>query len=437
MSGAVDRPRLTHHRDDSIIKSRLDGPRASKRATDSLAFGLLCLLTLLLYVSPNDLIPAMGTFPWTGAVAVIAPLAYAHAQFKLDRPVIAWTIEVKMVFAMLFLAIIFTPIAASRTHSVNTLNGVFIKAVIIIILITGLVRTRARLRSIISLSVICGTGLAALVVRVYANGGQTSGAVGIFSNPDELAMALNLLIPLAVTMARIASGAARQFYIVCALTMAAGSITTFSRPGLITLATSSAVMVWKFGNGKRGKFSLAGLMAPIVLIAALSGVYHTSLRSAFERKSIEFGSARQRSETLKRGLDLALRHSMIGLGMGNFQIREKDAHNAYLETAAELSAVGLLAYLILILASLRGLSPIEWEARTISARRDVESRALSAGLQAVLIAYIVNSFFISSQYLWYLYYAAGLAVAWRLIYTAERSYVTAEKYCRLDSQRSY
>jgi O-antigen ligase len=444
MSGALDPPRLTNHRNDLIIK-----PFVDSRNPDGLAFGLLYLLTILLYFNPSELIPATERFPLAGIVAIIAPLAYAYAQFKLGRSIIAWTLEVKMVFVMLSLAVLFTPIATSWADSAAALQSLFIKAALILILITGLVQTRARLRSIIRLSVICGIWPAILAIRNYATGARMAGgALEIFSDPNDLALTLNLTIPLAVTLARISARYARQFYIACALTMAAGVITTFSRSGFITLVALTALMIWKFGSGKRSRSSLAGLMAPIILIIFLSGAYHTRLRSVFDQNSGASGSGQQRSEMLKRGIDLAIRHSMIGLGMGNFHIhsvqgganerdREKVAYNAYLEIAAELSGIGLLAYLILILAPLLGLSPIEREMRTISARKDLEARALSVGLQAALIAYIINSFFISSQYLWHLYFAAGLAVAWRRIYATERSYVTAEKFCRLDSQRSY
>src|SRR5512145_945212 len=61
------------------------------------AFGLLYLFTLLLYVRPNDLIPAMGAFPLAKIVAIIAPLAYIYTQYRLGKPIINWTIEVKMV----------------------------------------------------------------------------------------------------------------------------------------------------------------------------------------------------------------------------------------------------------------------------------------------------------------------------------------------------
>src|SRR5262247_815279 len=110
-------------------------------------FGLLYLFTLLLYARPNDLIPAMGTFPLAKIVAIVAPLAYINAQYKLGKPIINWTIEVKMVIVMLFLAIVFIPIAVSPTDSSATLSEIFIKSVTIFILIIGVVNTRERLRA--------------------------------------------------------------------------------------------------------------------------------------------------------------------------------------------------------------------------------------------------------------------------------------------------
>src|SRR5262245_53665977 len=90
------------------------------------AFGLLYLFTLLLYVRPNDLIPAMGAFPLAKIVAIIAPLAYIYAQYLLGKPVITWTIEVKMVIVMLLLAVMFTQFVISQVDSDAQLREVFI-----------------------------------------------------------------------------------------------------------------------------------------------------------------------------------------------------------------------------------------------------------------------------------------------------------------------
>src|SRR5215813_12214616 len=187
-------------------------------------FGLLYLFTLLLYARPYDLIPAMGTFPLAKIVAIIAPLAYVYAQYKLGKPVIKWTIEVKMVIVMLLLAVMFTPFATAPGDSVTTLNEVFIKTVIIFILIIGVVNTRERLRAMIKLTALCGATLAVFAIKSYAAGNFTmkgdriEGLVGgMFGNPNDLAAALNVLIPLAVALALMSSGRVRMLYAVCAL----------------------------------------------------------------------------------------------------------------------------------------------------------------------------------------------------------------------------
>jgi O-antigen ligase len=409
------------------------------------AFGLLCLFTLLLYARPNDLIPAMGTFPLAKIVAIFAPLTYIHARYKLRKPIINWTIEVKMVIVMLLMAVFLTPLAASPGDSFTALNEVFIKTVIIFILIIGVVNTRERLWAIIKLTVLCGTWLAVFAIKSYVTGNFTlkgdriEGLVGgMFGNPNDLATALNMLIPLAVALALMSARRARLLYAVCALLMVCGVLVTFSRAGFITLAVISGVMLWKFGRGSRSSVALATLAASVLMLSIFSGVYRSRLLTIFDPNSDPTGSAQQRTALLERGLDLFLRHPVVGLGMGNFHIysiNEKVAHNSYVETAAELGAIGLLAYLIIILAPLRGLARIEMEKLRFGSRTDLDAKCLSIGLQIVLIAYMVNSFFSSIQYLWYLYYAAGFAVAFRLIYAAEKAAQANEgKAARLPNQ---
>jgi putative inorganic carbon (hco3(-)) transporter len=410
-----------------------------------IAFGFLYLFTLLLYARPNDLIPAMGTFPLAKIVAIIAPLAYIYAQYRLGKPVIKWTIEVKMVIVMLLMAVMFVPFAASPGDSVTTLNEVFIKTVTIFILIIGVVNTRERLQAMIKLTALCGTGLAVFAIKNYATGNFTlkgdriEGLVGgMFGNPNDLAAALNMLIPLAVALALMSSRRVRLLYAVCALLMFAGVLVTFSRAGFITLAVVSGVMLWKFGRGSRSSLALATLAASVLLFSVFSGAYRSRLMTIFDPSSDASGSAQQRADLLERGLDLSLRHPIIGLGMGNFHIysiHEKVAHNSYVETAAELGMIGLLAYLIIILAPLRGLAKIERERVKPGARADLDAKYLSIGLQTALIAYMINSFFLSIQYLWYLYYVAGFAVALRLIYAAEKAVQASEGKAAAPSHR--
>jgi O-antigen ligase len=247
-----------------------------------------------------------------------------------------------------------------------------------------------------------------------------------------------MLIPLAVALAMMSAGGARILYAACALLLFCGVMVTFSRAGFITLAAISGVMLWKFGRGSRSSLTLAALAACVLLFSVFSGAYRSRLMTIFDLNSDASGSAQERTALLERGLNLSLRHPIIGLGMGNFHIysiREKVAHNGYVETAAELGTIGLLAYLIIILAPLRGLAKIERERIKPGARADLDAKYLSIGLQTALIAYMINSFFLSIQYLWYLYYAAGFAVALRIIYAAEKAAQASEGKATAPSHR--
>lgn len=411
------------------------------------AFGLLYLFTLLLYVRPNDLIPAMGTFPLAKIVAIAAPIAYIYAQYKVGKPIINWTIEVKMIMLMLFLAILFTPVSISPSDSLGAVSDVFIKTVIIFILIIGLVNTQERLQAIIKLTVLCGTWLAVFAVESYATGNLTlkgdriEGFVGgIFGNPNDLAAALNMLIPLAVALAFMSAGAMRLFYAVCAMFLLCGVMVTFSRAGFITLVVISGMMLWKFGRGSRSSVALATLVGAVILFSVFSGAYRSRLLTILNPSSDTSGSAQHRVELMKRGLELSIQNPIVGIGMGNFHIysiHEKVAHSGYIEVAAELGVIGLLAYLILILAPLRALSRIEQEMIKPRADADADVKYLSIGLQIVLIAYMINSFFSSIQYLWYLYYPAGFAIALRLIYSAKKAAQAKESGAALPDQPQF
>src|SRR6185503_7316595 len=108
-----------------------------------------------------------------------------------------------------------------------------------------------------------------------------------------------------------------------------------------------------------------------------------------------------------------------------YSLKDKVAHNAYLEIAAELGVTGFIAYMVLIFAPLRTLKRIERETYDTCAgprgwsERERETYFLSIGLQAVLVAYMVCSFFQSSQYFWYLYYIVAYTVSLKRIRSFE------------------
>ncbi len=415
----------------------------------------LWLFTLLLYARPNDLFPQLvGNFPLVKLVAIGAILTYFGARLARGEPLTIWPFELKMLFLILGLAVFLLPVAASPGDSWQMLADPFFKVVSIFILLINIVDTSERLRSLMKLVVICGSVIALSAIHSFLTGQfdigeyRIKGIVsGMFGNPNDLAIALDLLVPLALALAFNSRGAARVFYGGCVVVLSAGVIATFSRGGFLGLVAAGIVLVWKLGRGKRAATVLWAALALGAFVLAAPGGYGNRLATIISIEEDQTGSAQGRRELLKRAAYLALRHSVIGVGMGNFHIysiREHVAHNSYLEIAAELGLAGLLAYLALIFAPLRSMQQVERAEghshfRTLSgapsgkappgsasrgpateAGRRREIYHLSVALQAAFVVYIVCSFFGSIQYFWFLYYIVAYSIALRRIHAAAR-----------------
>lgn len=406
------------------------GPGAcATRGKHWAAFAGVYLFTLLLYVRPNDLLPFLGDFPLVKIVAIGVMLTYIISKNNAGERLSIWTLEMTMLMVITALGLLFMPIAASPKDSIDTLFDPYIKTVIIFILMVNLIDRRQRLFSLWKLVVICGAALGVGAIKSYVNGEFAAAGVriegfigGMFENPNDLATALNLLLPLAVLLMLISKGGARLFYLGCTVVLAIGVLITFSRAGFLGLIALSVVLVWKLGRGRRLKTTLAAALVCGILLAATPGGYGNRVTTIFDIEQDQTGSAQGRRMLMELAYSIAIRRPIIGIGMGNFHIysyRELNAHNAYLEIAAELGMAGLLAYLIVIFAPLLSLYRIERQTRGMRSKSEKEMYWMSVCLQAAFIAYIVCSFFASIQYLWYLYYTAAYAVALRQIHAAE------------------
>jgi O-antigen ligase len=407
----------------------LTSDAGAPRGKHWLAFAGVYLFTLMLYARPNDLLPALGDFPIVKIVAISALLIYIGSKITAGERLSFWTLEMTMLVVIAALGLLFMPIAVSPQHSMAVLTDVYLKTVIIFILMVNLIDARQRIFSLWKLVVVCGAALGLGAIRSYIKGEFTmrglriEGLVGgMFENPNDLATALNLLLPFAIALTVISKGLARLFFLGCAAVLTVGILVTLSRGGFLGLLAVCVVLLWKLGRGRRMKTILAAVLICGTLLAVMPGGYGARITTIFNTEQDKTGSAQQRRELMERAASIAITRPLTGVGMGNFHIysiHDKPAHNAYLEIAAELGVMGLIAYLILIFAPLRSLHRIERQTRGRRSKSAWEMYWLSVSIQAAFIAYMVCSLFASIQYLWYLYYTAAYAVALRQIYAAE------------------
>ncbi len=406
------------------------------------AYAGLYLFIMLLYLRPNELFPGVfGEFPIAKIVAIVTLLAYTLSKLSSGEKITEWPLELKMVIIIFLLGIIFIPAASSSKDSIDFLKDTYSKVVMIFIIFINLVNSRERLIKLMKLTIFLGTWIAIDAINKYRAGEfimenrRIMGVVGgMFSNPNDLAISFDLLLPLTVSLMLISKGGMRWILLVCALVLVGGIVVTFSRGGFLGLAAAAGLMMWKLGKGNRATTVIAAVVLLAVFFVAMPGSYGDRLLSISSENLDTTGSSWERQELIKRAFEVAIRHPIIGVGMNNFHIfsiKEKVAHNAYLEIWAELGLIGLAAYLILIFAPMRSLFQIEKESDNKRARAPSgdklsnEAYVLSVGIQATFMAYIICSFFGSIQYLWHIYILAGYAVALSIIWEINK-YATDE-----------
>jgi O-antigen ligase len=435
--------------------SEMDASPANAR----LAFAGIFIFNLLLYARPQEMFPELfGSFPLVKIVAISTLLAYFVAKLSTGERITVWTPELMMVLVIAFLGITFTPIAAAPQDSLNVLLDTFLKVVIIFVLMINLLDTKSRLLSIMKLSVICGSVLGLFAIISYINGNfliqnkQSTGRVigivqGMFGNPNDLALSLNVLLPLSVAFALINRGWKRSCYFACAAVLTVGVVVTFSRGGFLGLLAAGVVLLWKLSRRNRGLAVIAFVLATGFFLAIMPAGYSSRLTTILSVEEDTTGSSQARRDLLNRAVEVASNHLVIGVGMGNFHIysiREQVAHNSYLEIASELGLAGLMAYLFLIASPIRSLRRLESKTRnrqhgTLLKNQpapEQETYFFSVALQASIAAYIVCSFFGSVQYLWHIYYLVAYSFALKQIYARQENFSAAQTANEVAAEQS-
>lgn len=388
------------------------------------AFVGLYIFTILLYARPGDWIPGFASISMIKIITIFTVLCYLGAKIARDEQLSIWPIELKMLLLILALGILFIPIAQSKEASLDALADPFIQVIIIFTLLVNVIDSREKLLALLKLIVICGTVISIGAIRSLLIGqlfkGRIEGIVGgMFQNANDLATAINILVPLALALAMTSKGMIRVMYYTCAAMMAAGVFATFSRGGFLGFGALITVVFWKLRLRHRVLPVAAALLVILMLLLIIPGGPGSKLSQKMMEHKDKTESVDDRVEVLTRGINVVSAHPVIGVGMGNFYLYSRHdlkAHNSYLEILAELGVIGFAAYITLLIAPLRSLKKLELETCKADEPEVIERFYLSLGLHASIASYVVCSAFSSIQYHWFVYYPMAFAIALRGIH---------------------
>lgn len=398
---------------------------SKRRKALGLAYFGLVLFMVVYFARPEDWIPGLTAVPLakiTGVLILLA-LVFSFGNIRWHMP---WEVTfLSLLVAQLWLAAAFSPVW--RGGAFNVMLD-FSKVLPLVIVIYAAVRSMNRLSWILFVQAASVAAIAITsIIKAHTRGGRLEGGFsGTFGNSNDLALIIDISLPLCLAFALAARNYWKKLaWTVAMLAMIYAVFLTASRGGAIALLVIALVCFWQLGVKSRRFYLL--LIVPIAVIAIwqYSG---NSLRDRFEQTSVSpetndrgteaYVSAQQRKELLFQSLRATAQRPLFGVGPGNFETVSGSwhvTHNSYTQMSAEGGIPACLLYVLIFWRGIANLRDVRKYPKT-----GKRIRLFSMALEASLAAYLVGSFFLSQAYNLFPYCLVAYTSALLLIVKRDR-----------------
>jgi len=385
--------------------------------------GAVGFMGVLLF-SPQAYFPWLGAFRPALLLAGIGIVSYLHDRWVQRLPVIVWTRPMRLVAALFVWAAVTAPLSIWPGGSIALLTDQYLKTVVIFWLLAHVLASTKRLSQFASMLTLMAILLSGFAVYNYRTGAVIQGAEdrvmgnegSLTKNPNDMALTINLIIPLTVALFLSTEAMSVRLLILAAIACEAVTVVlTYSRGGALTLAVIFALYTWKLRRRAERKLLYAVLIAGVLALPLLPSSYFDRVGTIASIDSDRTGSSQERWRDMTIALAGVLENPIKGFGFGmnvftmNQQRGEwRAVHNVYLEHALDLGLPGLAIFLVLLASCLRAVRTAQTRSE---AAGDPRLFHIAEAIQISLIAYAVAAMFHPVSYHLYFYYLAGLAVA--------------------------
>jgi hypothetical protein len=388
--------------------------------------------TFVLLLAPQGSIPALGALHLAAVSVAAAVGALLYLRFDRGLPLLTMPRGAWPALGLAVWALVTAPLSMWPGGSVQIFLDLFGKSLLILWLLPQVVDTETRLwRLVVGLclvgAVLSATALLHLGGAFLAGRADAVKEIPAFDapltrNPNDLALMLNLLVPLTVALGRTFRPLALRLACAALVVVEVAAIfVTFSRAGFITLA-----VVW-VGHALRRLRGIKRAAVVVAVAAALVGPallpqgYRQHLGTTFDVDSDPTGSSQARWKDALAATDVIADQPLVGAGLGQNVLAItkttgdwRQVHDVYLQVAADLGLPGLALFLALLASCLAAARSVGANVDALRAPRPVVH--IARGLELSLWAFIVGGLFHPAAYHFYVYYMGGLALAARAIH---------------------
>ncbi|MEX0729899.1 MAG: O-antigen ligase family protein [Aquisalimonadaceae bacterium] len=387
------------------------------------AFGVLLYLMVSVGRLP-ELLPVLAPLH-LGKLALVFGLLGLLIGWSRSRVPVFSTLPGRLLLALSGLAVLSVVFSIWTMHSLAFVMSQLLAGVLLFLL---LARTTSGPRMLVFHArglVISGLLLALMMIRA---GGAERVTILSSYDPNDLAMVLVFILPLAVVGFFAARGFRRYAFGVVTAAMLVAILLTSSRGGFLALLAVGVYLLLARLPRADGGFTsrISPGKAFIALLAAALLVVATP-QTAWDRIATVFSPGDDYNLTdetgriaiWKRGL-AAMAERPWGYGVKAFEAvegerggRHQAAHNSFIQVGVELGVPGLLLYLALLRVCWTRLGALRVRGLAADSPDPVTRLLfmLATALRGSLIGFVVAGFFLSAAYSAILFVLIALTVA--------------------------
>lgn len=384
--------------------------------SQDILFWLICLYLFFEYVRPQTLYPVLDFLPYTQIVILVT----LFLLFLQKKKKLVSNVENRLIL-LFFVVVLFSSLFAMSPETSFAKLPEFIAWVLIYFLIINIVNTENRFLLFILMFLIYNFKMSQFAFRGWAGIGfgfgkdGTGGGPGWFQNSGEFGIEMCVFFPLATYFIIALKDRWPRWklcsFLLLPLTAISGMISSSSRGAVVG---GVAVLAWMLLKSHRKIYAV--FLIAFVCIMAYRAVPEQQMArfdaSGEDRTSVS------RTERWRKGIEMANRNPVLGVGFGNWALADRSmfsgegglSHNAFVECASELGYSGLAVYGFMVLFTFVN----NYRSRKILRQNKQEAGfvyLMSHGLDGALVGYLVSGFFVTVLFYPYFWINLALTVA--------------------------
>ena len=303
--------------------------------------------------------------------------------------------------------------------SVDFMKNNFTKTLLFFLLLVSLIDRQKEIQKI-AWGIVVACFLLSIKTLMLEKVGRLT--IGSTYDPNDLAFIMVSFLPIVFYMMKSEAGAKKLFLLTTAIAMLTTVLYTGSRGGFLGFAVVAVMIMVRERVSMKKALMYLVITASFVLAAAPSSFLE---RLTVKDYNYEKGGG-GRLDIWGRGFSLMLKHPVLGVGVGGFEIAEglsrggqgkwSSAHNSFVQIGTELGIVGLVIFVRLVASSIVGMKNLRF-----SDEADVLPPWMLKGVEISLYGYIAAGFFLSQAYSPVLYLLVGMVIIAGKLVASQRS----------------